>query len=1650
MASDKSELQWKTLFDNMQAKTDAAIAKKKPTKGKSAADTEGVEIMPMDVESEGAEAKAKKDKRLSVERIYQKKSQLEHILLRPDTYVGSVEAVTQPMWVMDTENDKMIQKDISFVPGLYKIFDEIMVNAADNKQRDPKMDCLKIDIEPENNKIKIWNNGKGIPVVEHKEQKMYVPTMIFGHLLTSSNYDDSEKKVTGGRNGYGAKLCNIFSTKFIVETSAKDYKKAFKQTWTDNMTKTKAPTITESKETDFTSITFYPDLAKFNLEKLDDDIVALFTRRAYDIAASSKGVKVYLNGKRLPIKNFKDYVDLFIKDKVDETGAPLKIVHEIANDRWEIVATQSDKGFQQVSFVNSIATSKGGRHVDYIADQCVSKLIEVVRKKNKGGINIKPFQVKNHLWVFINCLIENPTFDSQTKENMTKQAKTFGSKCQLSEKFITNVSKSGVVESILSWMKFKAQSQLNKKCHSSKHSKLKGIPKLDDANNAGTKLSKNCTLILTEGDSAKTLAVAGLGVVGRDNYGVFPLRGKLLNVREASHKQILENAEINNIIKIMGLQFKEKYDDPQKLSQLRYGKIMIMTDQDQDGSHIKGLLINFVHHFWPSLLRHNFLEQFITPIVKVTKGKNEKSFYSIPEFEEWKSNTENWHTYKVKYYKGLGTSTSKEAKEYFSDMARHRIKFHYSGGEDDSHINLGFSKKKCEERKEWLTNFMEERKRRLEMSLPELYLYGKDTKTVSYSDFVNRELVLFSNTDLNRSIPNLMDGFKPGQRKVIFTCLKRNIVNKEIKVAQLAGSVAELSAYHHGETSLMGTIVNLAQNYVGSNNLNLLQPLGQFGTRIHGGKDAASPRYIFTMLSPLAKHVINPNDDALLNTLYDDNQRIEPEWYCPIIPMVLINGAEGIGTGWSTKIPNYDVREIVANLRRLLQDEEPLPMLPNFKDFKGVIEEIAAGDQNCACHGEIAIIDDTTIEITELPVRTWTQNYKENTLEPMLHGTEKQPSVISDYKEYHTDKTVKFVIKMSAEKLAKAEQEGLHKLFKISTSINTTQFVLFNQDGCIKRYENALGILREFYSVRLTYYQKRKDFLEGMLSAEALRLNNIARFIMEKIDGIVVIENKPKKELIQMLVRRGYDSDPVKAWKKSQNKGKDEPEEEEDEEEETSGPDFNYILSMALWCLTKEKKDALLKQRDDKTAELTALRKKAPKTLWKDDLDAFMVTLEEVERAEKDLPADSKPIKLGKLGKVTKDKKTRDETLPSAGAQRVVPKITVALKKETKEKKDPATKKSKVKKEISADDSQSSMLDFVKKEVKNEDGSDTSPASKTGAGRGRGGSTARGRGRGRGGAGAAKSSSPKKKGKKRNPWSSDEESDKNSDISDMDDDVQPDVVIPRDTNRRAAAAKVTYKFDNEEEVESEDNSDDEFKAYDAETGEMEENGEMETNGDLSDGAGSDFVIDEPEPPKKKSPAKSKDAKPKAAKPAAKKKKELSDDDGDMSDEPKSKTKKAKPAAKKPPAKKKVLSDLSDNSDNEEKQILKDNKALYPSSDDDDVIAASPPKKVPAKKPAPKKAAPKPKKNMDFSDEDDSPVKKAPAKRAKKIVNSDSESDSFVPKKKKAVSKKKTSKGSDSDDDDDFSFTAAPRATTGRARGAKQVKYNYSSDDDNFD
>lgn len=378
---------------------------------------------------------------------------------------------------------------------------------------------------------------------------------------------------------------------------------------------------------------------------------------------------------------------------------------------------------------------------------------------------------------------------------------------------------------------------------------------------------------------------------------------------------------------------------------------------------------------------------------------------------------------------------------------------------------MAFSKKKVEERKDWLRNFV-----------PGTFLdHSEDV--ISYKDFVNKELILFSRADLERSIPNVMDGLKPGQRKIMYACFKRNL-KSDIKVAQLAGYVAEHSAYHHGENSLCSTIVGLAQNFVGSNNIGTLVPQGQFGTRLQGGKDSASPRYIFTRLANITRRIYHAADDPLLSYLSEEGQTIEPEYYAPILPMVLVNGAEGIGTGWSTSIPNYNPRDIAINLMRMLDGEECGPLTPWYSGFNGNVEESISskGLRSYTVTGIINQIDDTTLEITELPLKKWTQDYKEF-LDDLAKSEGKKEPFISDYKEHHTDSSVHFVITLTPEKMREALDVGLYTKFKLVSKISIANMMLFDSNSVIKKYDGPEEIVKEFFDVRLEIYKQRKAYL---------------------------------------------------------------------------------------------------------------------------------------------------------------------------------------------------------------------------------------------------------------------------------------------------------------------------------------------------------------------------------------------------------------------------------------------------------------------------------------------------------------------------------------------------------------------------------------------
>jgi DNA topoisomerase-2 len=1027
---------------------------------------------------------------------YAKKTHLEHILDRPDTYVGSCEPVQEEQWVLNADKARMVQKKIEFVPGLFKIFDELLNNAIDQSVLDVSLDAIKVNVSPSDGSIAVYNTGTGIPVELWTSSEgptdIYVPELIFGHLLTSSNYDDTEERITGGRNGYGAKLSNIFSTRFELEVL--DIKRGliYKQTFEDNMTKAHRPVIKvspKSAKKGYVKVTMKPDLARFHMDALSGDILDLFEKRTYDCAACTRAtVGVWYNDTKVPVKTFDKYVDLFLGGNSKEVSR----VYEKVNERWEVCAARSADGFQQVSFVNGIATVKGGSHVTHVLGHVIDRL----KAGNKKAADVRPYDLKERLFLFVNCTLVNPTFTSQTKEECASKVASFGSKCDLSDAFASKLAKLGIVEDALD----KTNTRVLAKTDGSKRNTVQ-VPKLEDASKAGTAESHKCTLVLTEGDSAKTFAISGLSEVDRTYWGVFPLKGKMLNVRDASAKQVCDNQEISSLKTILGLQHGKEYGD---LKSLRYGRVMILADADNDGNHIKGLVLNMFHAFWPSLVKLNFVCTMNTPVVKVFQGqKVVRAFFTVAEYRQWKeSASTDLKGLRIKYYKGLGTSTAQEAKEYFKIVHDSTVTF-FEDDQCNDAMELAFRKTLANKRKEWVTG----------KSPEESSIDAKKSKTVPVSSFVHKDLVLFSMEDVVRSIPSMVDGLKPSQRKVLYACLKRNL-RQEIRVSQLAGYVSEVTSYHHGETSLCGTIVGMAQDYTGSNNVHLLSPIGQFGTRLAGGKDASSPRYIFTRLEPCVASIFDARDEPLLELLDDDGTPIEPKTFLPVLPMALVNGAEGIGTGYSTSVPCYDPRVLTENIRRVLSGQSLVPMHPWYRGFKGTI--VPRGDASPGTYdvrGVYAWTAKNKIEVTELPIGVWTNDYKES--------IESSPWVKS-LENFSTEKDIRIVLRIEDDAIERIKENPWKEL-GLQKTLNTGNMHMFDPSGKIRKYGSPEDILIEFCEYRKGLYAERKKILLQSLADRAKDLSTRIRFIRLVIDGTLVVFKRKTEAVLADMKALGLD-----------------------------------------------------------------------------------------------------------------------------------------------------------------------------------------------------------------------------------------------------------------------------------------------------------------------------------------------------------------------------------------------------------------------------------------------------------------------------------------------------------------------------------------------
>ena len=1159
-----------------------------------------------------------------------KKTQREHVLDRPDTYIGTVRySDVERLVAEDYEADivvggggeageadgadgagedvvtrkeirtRIVEKQISFCPGLTQLFMEILNNARDRTVvTDVDVRCTRIEVGYDESTGSVWvqNNGDGVSIELHPTYGVYNPELIFGHLLTSTNYDDSERRIVGGRNGFGAKLTNIYSTQFTVETVDARTKRKYIQTWSNNMGTVGSPVVTEGiKSRPYTKISFTFDHARFGKSNvITSDFISIMHKAVVDIAATvGTKVTVFFQGREVLCDTLVKYTDLFPQ----LSGSPK--LHVNVNDRWKVaVATvHPDVGGRCVSFVNGMWTSQGGTHETLVLNQVVEAVANAVRTRAKGADKAlvdKCFSlnrmIKNYLWVFVDACIENPEFASQTKECLKSPVREFGSMCELPPAFIRKIAGLDVADQILDQLRGKSQASM-KNSDGRKVSNISGIPKLDDAPLAGTRRSNECVLIVTEGDSAKATAIAGLAARrDRDRFGVFALRGKIRNVTDAPAADLTKTeGEFYYLKKILGLQQGKTYDSEADLKTLRYGKLVVFTDQDTDGFHIKALVMNIFARFWPVLLRTGFVQSLPTPLIKVTKSKQCLPFYSTPAFRAWAllNDTTGW---KIKYYKGLGTSTKDDAMEYFKgfnvteylERPRANIQTFFGAGAGNSlpppveetvdlFLNL-FSKDRTDYRKGWVQAFN-----------PEATI-DNSRREITLAEFLHTEYRQHADDNLRRTTPSVVDGLKPSQRKIMFGCFRKglDVGSAEMKVAQLGAAVAEITSYHHGEVSLMSSITKMAQTFIGSNNINLLEPLGQFGTRLEGGDDAASPRYIFTRISSLAKLVFRKEDNPILEYLEDEGNSIEPVEYMPLIPMVLVNGADGIGTGYSTKVPPSNPLEVIANVRAIIQAggvvPDEIPYMPWWNKFMGSV--VQDSSEKYSVRG-VYTASGGSVHITELPVGVWSSPYKtyleslvlENKIESFEWPVDDERvdirvELVQPVQELTGIDAVSQALEFEANPGAAAKAakrkapaapsgtEEVEKLFKLVGKASTSNVHLYTsgKTSHIKKY-NIRDIYVDFYAARMAGYVKRKEHILACMEHDHRVARARITFIDAKLSGRLVLEDRADSDVQSDLAALGLPLAHELGLKSS------------------SG--YDYLMDMKLKSLTRAKVEAL-------------------------------------------------------------------------------------------------------------------------------------------------------------------------------------------------------------------------------------------------------------------------------------------------------------------------------------------------------------------------------------------------------------------------------------------------------------------------------------------
>ena len=628
----------------------------------------------------------------SIEEKYKAMTEREHILTRPGMWVGSIKYEESQQFIYDIDDAKMKVSEVSYIPAMLKLVDEVISNSCDEYRREGNMGLTTINVTINSNGfITIRDNG-GIPIVKHKEAGVYLPTFLFGQLRSSSNYDDTEERDVVGTNGVGSALTNVWSKHYEI-TSA-DGKKQYHCIWTNNMESNNGEKITASKE-HFTETKFLLDYERFDEEDesyITEDFTAIIEKRCIDAAAANPGLTViyeYIEDDKSVrkvtwnFKTFEEYIELY-SDFIDQENV---ITYK---DKQKQVWIYPDGGLN-IGFVNGAECSKG-THIKAIRSLINDAVANHILTKNKVDIGAR--NVDNKYTMFCIYHIANPSYDSQLKTCLTTPVERFSLdpkyKFTITDTFLKDICKSEIINIVMDWYKTKCEVEDQKtirKLNKQAKNKIRNNEKFIDAN---SKKTNERELWIFEGDSAR----AGFRAARNpQTQAAYMLRGVILNVTGLTPTKIMDNKELSDIITIIGLQWGQKND----VSKLNFHKIVIATDADYDGSKIAGLLLTFFNLF-PELYEAGMICRCITPIITATKGTDVQRFFKLEDFRKKESSLKG---YKVIYNKGLGGSTNLEYKE----MLQHPILQYFKKDEmSDMSIKSWFGKGIAKERKEMLKN----------------------------------------------------------------------------------------------------------------------------------------------------------------------------------------------------------------------------------------------------------------------------------------------------------------------------------------------------------------------------------------------------------------------------------------------------------------------------------------------------------------------------------------------------------------------------------------------------------------------------------------------------------------------------------------------------------------------------------------------------------------------------------------------------------------------------------------------------------------------------------------------------------------------------------------------------------------------------------